>query len=413
MAASAAGAAMGAQANKYLSDDNAFGGLFKGNDISRATAVGFAAGMTTAVAGGGKIDVVRIATDAFGNALGNSLAYQGVSTQAQKFAAMDARLNEVMGDVLANGYKLVSTSVPGYDEKDTKSTDSPLRTGEYSPDYTTVSYGTSSDGQQQVIVTGHRAPVIEPTPIEIDPSIFELPSVLTVSQIPSPTIDPLNSAPTQSPVFLRGKLSEQYETSGRGPAVVSSGKGDPGGVSYGSYQFSSKRGVVNEFLRANGSKWLDNFVNLDPTIPNGEFAKNWKQIAKQEPKAFFLAQHTYVERNYYDTKAKLISKKTGLDINVHSRAVQDTVWSTAVQQGQFSSAVVNAVKTLNGVDRSSPDFDERLINAIYDERSKLDKNGNLVYFKSSKLDVQAGIKLRYVNERRDALEMLRDYQLKH
>ena len=74
VAASAAGAAMGAQTNKYLSSDNAFGGLFEGNDISRATAVGFAAGMTTAVARGGKIDVVRIAADAFGNALGNSLA---------------------------------------------------------------------------------------------------------------------------------------------------------------------------------------------------------------------------------------------------------------------------------------------------------------------------------------------------
>ena len=73
VAASAAGAAVGTQADSYLGGDNALGNLFKGNEISRATAIGFAAGATTAIAHGGKIDVVRIATDAFGNALGESL----------------------------------------------------------------------------------------------------------------------------------------------------------------------------------------------------------------------------------------------------------------------------------------------------------------------------------------------------
>lgn len=231
----------------------------------------------------------------------------------------------------------------------------------------------------------------------------------TVNVEPAPTV-PLQLTPLHDGVFLRGKLSERYETSGRAPGVVSSGKGDDGGVSYGSYQFSSKRGVVQEFLKADGAKWQKNFVNLDPTIANGKFGTNWKQIAKQEPQPFFLAQHSYVEKNYYDRQTKLISKKTGLDINARSRAVQEAVWSTAVQQGQFSSAIVNAAKRLDGVDRKSADFDERLINAIYDERSKLNKDGNLAYFKSSAPDVQAGIKLRYVNERRDALEMLRRSQ---
>jgi len=33
-----------------------------------------------------------------------------------------------------------------------------------------------------------------------------------------------------------GDLSSKYETGGNGPTTVSSGKGDAGGVSYGSYQ---------------------------------------------------------------------------------------------------------------------------------------------------------------------------------
>jgi hypothetical protein len=36
-----------------------------------------------------------------------------------------------------------------------------------------------------------------------------------------------------------GSVSERYESSGRGPGTVSSGAGDPGGVSNGVYLLSS------------------------------------------------------------------------------------------------------------------------------------------------------------------------------
>ena len=39
---------------------------------------------------------------------------------------------------------------------------------------------------------------------------------------------------------MLGSLSSKYETGGRGPGTVSSGVGDAGGVSYGSYQMTSK-----------------------------------------------------------------------------------------------------------------------------------------------------------------------------
>ncbi len=45
-----------------------------------------------------------------------------------------------------------------------------------------------------------------------------------------------------------GSLSEQYESGGRGPGTVSLGRGDPGGVSYGTYQLSSTRGTVRQFV---------------------------------------------------------------------------------------------------------------------------------------------------------------------
>ena len=49
-----------------------------------------------------------------------------------------------------------------------------------------------------------------------------------------------------------GKLSAKYETGGRGPGTVSTGAGDRGGVSYGSYQMASKLGVATRFVKQTG-----------------------------------------------------------------------------------------------------------------------------------------------------------------
>ncbi|WUR15025.1 DUF4214 domain-containing protein [[Empedobacter] haloabium] len=77
VAASAAGAGVGQVTSQYLSGSNPVAAFLKGSPVTRATAIGFAAGVATAVARGGKIEIVQIAADAFGNALGNSLAGMG------------------------------------------------------------------------------------------------------------------------------------------------------------------------------------------------------------------------------------------------------------------------------------------------------------------------------------------------
>ncbi|WP_192888348.1 LysM peptidoglycan-binding domain-containing protein [Paracidovorax avenae] len=74
--AGAIGAGVGASVGSALDKANAFGSW--GNDfatgLARGTVSGFAAGMTTAVLKGGRVSVQQVATDAFGNALGSSLA---------------------------------------------------------------------------------------------------------------------------------------------------------------------------------------------------------------------------------------------------------------------------------------------------------------------------------------------------
>jgi hypothetical protein len=97
VAASAAGAGAGFKVGQAVS------GL-KIDDIFKQTASGMASGATAAIAHGGKIDMVRVAVDAFGNALGNSLVQQMRISDARtaKLAAMDKRVDEIMAETRPN-----------------------------------------------------------------------------------------------------------------------------------------------------------------------------------------------------------------------------------------------------------------------------------------------------------------------
>lgn len=93
VAASAVGAQVGSMIGGSLPDagKNVFG------QIANRTVTAFGAGVTTAALRGGRIDVVAVATDAFGNALGSSLASQSSSLPAWQQRMLDAQPDPVTG----------------------------------------------------------------------------------------------------------------------------------------------------------------------------------------------------------------------------------------------------------------------------------------------------------------------------
>ena len=200
-----------------------------------------------------------------------------------------------------------------------------------------------------------------------------------------------------------GTLSAKYETGGRGPGVVSTGAGDPGGVSYGSYQMATKMGVPQKFVKQPGFPWLVDFQNL--TAGTADFTACWKRIAANETDAFQKCQHEYIKKTHYDLLAAKILSDDGLDVNTRSRALQDVVWSTAVQHGGATSMVHKALANVTCA-KTDPAFDEQLIRAIYAERGRKKPDGNLVYFSKSSPNVQKGVANRFKNELTDALAML-------
>jgi len=213
-----------------------------------------------------------------------------------------------------------------------------------------------------------------------------------------PPAPPTPAPPPSSPSkHVLGGLSSKFETSGRGPGTVSGGVGDPGGVSYGSYQLASKLGRPAQFLAAEGSRWAAEFGGT--VQGTAAFSTIWKAIAAREATAFHDAQHDYIERTHYDVQAAKVRAATGVDIDKRGDAVRDAVWSTSVQHGPTTDVVIVALKG------GKPD-DRTLLEAIYAERGRVRADGKLARFPSASAAVQAGVARRFRDELKDALKML-------
>jgi len=262
--------------------------------------------------------------------------------------------------------------------------------------------------------------LLQANPQVTDPNKIKVGDVLNVSNGSTENTKPLPSNVAATPVSSSsssasagalgaalaealGQLSAKYETGGRGPGTVSTGSGDPGGVSYGSYQMASKMGVPTRFVTQAGFPWAQDFANM--AAGTAQFTAVWKRIAAAQTDAFQKAQHSYIKKTHYDLLVAKILSDDNLDINSRSRAVQDVVWSTAVQHGGATPIVHRACTTLT-CSQTDPKYDEQLIRAIYAERGRKKSDGNLAYFSKSSPSVQTGVANRFKNEQQDALAML-------
>lgn len=221
--------------------------------------------------------------------------------------------------------------------------------------------------------------------------------------------EPSGSSPPAETVPRLGQLSEKYETGRRGPGTVSGGSGDAGGVSYGSYQMTSipNGGTVQRFVSQADFRWRDDFKTLEPG--SRPFSTKWQDIAQAEPDAFHAEQHEYIKRTHFDLLVRRIRDERNLDVTQHSHALQDVVWSTAVQHGPRNTIVhesLNSLREQGAMPRIDAAFDRALIQAIYAERGRTNARGVLVYFSRNSEAVQRGVAKRFVDEAKDALAML-------
>lgn len=168
-----------------------------------------------------------------------------------------------------------------------------------------------------------------------------------------------------------------------GAGTISTGEGDIGGVSYGAYQFKSKeKGVVSDtspvwqFIRSMG--YGKSFRGLTPGTKY--FNEVWMALAKSPD--FAKAQHEFTKKKYYDPTVAAIRKKfPELPIS-SSRALQELIWSTAVQfgAGEDGGAVRVFSYALSEYPYESMSI-EQVIGAITQEKKRIDpETGKAAWF---------------------------------
>lgn len=196
-----------------------------------------------------------------------------------------------------------------------------------------------------------------------------------------------------------GSTSAKHESGGRGPATVSSGRGDRGGASYGTYQLSSRMGTLQEYL--NQSRYKEQFEGLSPATSG--FDAKWRELASNDPD-FGSEQHEFIQRTHYQVQVSRL-KGDGIDLSERGRAVQDALWSTSVQFGPGSSLIRRSLDESfgKGADLSSIS-DQAIVEAIQDY--KISHNSSL--FRGSK-DNWDGL-LRRARDEKNELSQLASHE---
>lgn len=196
-----------------------------------------------------------------------------------------------------------------------------------------------------------------------------------------------------------GQTSANFESGGSGAETISSGRGDFGGKSYGTFQLSSRTGTLQNFLSKSG--YASKFEGVK--VGSTEFDAKWKELAKSDPQ-FASAQHEYIKATHYD-KAHQGLAETGIDLSGRGKAVQDMLWSTSVQfgagkVGSMSGAVGMINQALAGRDISKMS-DAEIVSAVQDY--KLVNNDRL--FRSSSAEVRRGTARRASLEKQRLLTL--------
>lgn len=216
--------------------------------------------------------------------------------------------------------------------------------------------------------------------------------------------NPIRSGTPPAQGWELGQTSEKYETGGRGPGTINNylTSEDRGGASYGSYQLasflplktpsgkprpSSKNSPVLSYIAA--SRFQKEFEGLFPATPS--FDSKWRELAAKYPEEFQKDQHDYTQRVYYDVMIANLKRK-GLDLTPFGPAVQDLVWSTAVQFGPGRTSIFTV--PLEGKTQLT---DKDIVSLV--SQYKIDNVET--FFKSSGSAIIAGVRNRYVSERSD------------
>lgn len=181
-----------------------------------------------------------------------------------------------------------------------------------------------------------------------------------------------------------------------GPTTVSTGRGDHGSISYGTYQLSSKMGTAATFVKRMG--YSSYFGHTTPGSP--AFSALWKKAPDYYPN-FGKDQHEFIRLTHYQSQIDFL-KKNGIDLSKRGPAVHDAIWSTSVQFGGKTTLIINALSE-RPVNKMS---DKEIVSVIQDY--KINKNDSL--FRSSSSAVRKSTLNRAKSEKAKLISLAESNQ---
>lgn len=224
-------------------------------------------------------------------------------------------------------------------------------------------------------------PQPEATPAPVDPKPSAPTPIEETVTMPTPTIP--NPTRAVGGCLKLGDVVAKYESGSKGYKAISNTPGDPGGPSYGKYQLATNTGNVTAFLNFSG------FANSFSGMLAGTAAFNAQWVKMCDNSAFCDAQHAYILQKLYQP-VRSFANSLGLP---STAAINETLWSMAVQHGRAKEIVTNA--GINGITDETA-----ILNKLYTARRNY-VNG----LGSLNSTLKASLMRRYDSEIKDVLAM--------
>ncbi len=171
-----------------------------------------------------------------------------------------------------------------------------------------------------------------------------------------------------------GKLSQQFESGSQGISAI--GYDRVGGTSYGKYQIASRVGSMDNFLNFLDKNAPDLASQLRDAGPSNTGSRSgtmpdvWKKIAAEEPERFEALQEKFIYDSHYKPAVAALRQRSALDGDSFSPAMQEVLFSTAVQHGPTGAARIFSQAATQSGEMDAANFNQRLIDNIYAIRSE-------------------------------------------
>lgn len=175
--------------------------------------------------------------------------------------------------------------------------------------------------------------------------------------------------------YQLGTITYFYESGKRNiveaVGIISSGAHDPGGKSYGIFQFASNTTTLKKFIDffkqyahqffvdKNISKLFDE-VKLAAT----DFDEKWRKLAVQAPHDFADIQRAFISESHFEPLFNYLVANNICPDKI-TPAIQEALWSLGVQHGK---ALMILRQTLNEVKTISDE--QTFITHLYNNRAK-------------------------------------------